>query len=81
MTMRVVARDGDSLLLADGPAGVILMPDGAVVVRDVAVLLGHGQWLDSDENVPSYAPDDLAARLAAKRAGLESSPISPAARS
>jgi len=70
--MRVVARDGDSLLLTDESAGAILLPDGAVLLRDVAVLLGHGQWRDSDEAVPPHAPADLAGRLSALRAEIDS---------
>jgi hypothetical protein len=79
--MDVVARDGDSLLIADGPAGAVLLPDGAVHVGQLAVLAGHGQWVDSDEPLPSYAPADLQARLAAKRAELEPAPpvMDPAA--
>lgn len=69
--MEVVARDGDSLLLADGPAGAVLLAGGQVLIGQVAVLAGHGQWVDAAGPVPNYAPADLAGRLAAKRAELE----------
>jgi hypothetical protein len=69
--MEVVARDGPLLLLADGSAGAILHPDGTVLVGMLAVLAGHGQWIEVDgEPIPAYTPDDLASRLAAKRVEL-----------
>ena len=69
--MNVVARDGTSLLVADGPAGAVLLPDGEVLVGELAVLAGHGQWVDAAGRIPTYAPADLADRLAVKRVELE----------
>lgn len=69
--MDVVARDGDSLLLADGPAGAVLLLDGTVLIGQLAVLAGHGQWTDTTGPLPDHAPADLADRLAAKRSELE----------
>lgn len=69
--MDVVARDGESVLLADGPAGAVLLSDGQVLIGQLAVLAGHGQWVDASGPVPTYAPVDLADRLATKRAELE----------
>ena len=72
--MNVVARDGTSVLVADGPAGAVVLPDGEVLVGDLAVLAGHGQWVDAAGRVPEYAPADLADRLAVKRVELEARP-------
>jgi hypothetical protein len=68
--VEVVARSGDVVLIADGVAGALLHPDGGAYVGPLAVLAGHGQWRASDEQIPAYAPPDLADRLTAKKAEM-----------
>lgn len=72
--MQVVARDGDSVLLADGQAGAILLPDGGFVVKPLAVLAGHGQWVDAEGPVPANASANVAERLADLRRKIEAQP-------
>jgi hypothetical protein len=62
--MMVVARSGKALLIAEDLAGAVLHPDGDVLVGPLATLVAHGQWTESAESVPGYAPADLAAQLA-----------------
>jgi len=69
----VVARAGDTVLIADHLAGAILRPDGDVLIAPLAVLAAHGQWSESADAVPGYAPADLAGRLAAENARLAAS--------
>lgn len=70
--MQVVARSGEALLIADDLAAAILQPSGGVHIAPLAVIVAHGQWAESDEPIPDYAPPDLAERLAVQNRLLRS---------
>lgn len=72
--LRVVARDGDALLIADGDVGASVLPDGRILVQPVASLTAHGDWEPSTEPLPRYTPADLAEQIAAFRAAWTGQP-------
>ncbi len=61
--MRVIARDGDAVLIADGDVGASVLSDGRTLVLPVASLTAQGDWEPSDGPVPSFAPTDLQAQI------------------
>ena len=61
--MRVIARDGDTVLIADGEVGASVLPDGRTLVLPVASLAAQGDWEPADGPLPPFAPADLQAQI------------------
>jgi len=72
MTVRVVGRDGDAVLIADGPVGAIIAPGVEPVVMPLASLAAHGDFDEASGPLPAGLPDSLLRSLAAARQRFES---------
>jgi hypothetical protein len=56
--LRLIARDGDAILLADGDLGALVLPDGQFQVALVGSLQSQGDWEDASGPTPDYVPVD-----------------------
>lgn len=64
MALKVIATNGEAILLADGDVGVSVMPDGSFVVLPVASLIAHSDWEPHSGAIPDLPPaalDEVAA--------------------